>query len=163
MSKQCTQAYAKDNKNGWCNKQNHCVQNYRYSTIVKSLVCPHLKYCISSWSPHLYCNKDQQLLERIQHRFTRMLPGMKELSYTQRLRKLGLWSLEPRRYRSNLIEVYKMLHRNLQLILTLFELEEGCRTRGQSFKLRKSRINTDLRQHCFSERVVNRPYLQCTG
>jgi len=39
-----------------------------------------------------------------------MLPGMKELPYTQRLRKLGIWSLEARRYRSDLIEAYKMLH-----------------------------------------------------
>jgi len=35
--------------------------------------------CISAWSPHY--NKDKQLLERIQHRFTRILLGMKELSY----------------------------------------------------------------------------------
>ena len=59
--------------------------------LYKSLVRPHLEYCISAWSPHY--NKDKQLLERIQHRFTHMLPGMKELSYNQRLRKLGLWSL----------------------------------------------------------------------
>jgi len=64
-------------------------------------------YSISAWSPRY--NKDKQLLERIQHRFSRMLPGMKQLSYSQRLRKLGLWSLEARRYRSDLIEVYKML------------------------------------------------------
>jgi len=76
--------------------------------LYKSLVCPYLEYCISAWSSHY--NKDKQLLERIQHRFTRMLPGMKELSYTQCLQKLGLWSLKARRYRSDLIEVYKMLY-----------------------------------------------------
>ena len=62
-------------------------------------------YTKSHYDEHVWCrisdlmigvcyrsvNKDKQLLERIQHRFTRMLPGMKELPYTQRLRKLGLF------------------------------------------------------------------------
>ena len=39
-----------------------------------------------------------------------MIPGMKKLLYTERLRWLGLWSLETRRYRADLIEVYKMIH-----------------------------------------------------
>jgi len=36
-----------------------------------------------------------------------------------------------------------------------FELEESCRTRGHSFKSKKRRSNTDLRQHFFYERIVN--------
>jgi len=45
---------------------------------------------------------------------------------------------------------------NLHLISVIFlELGEGCCTRGHSFKLKKRRINTDLRQHFFSERIVN--------
>jgi len=41
------------------------------SRLYKSLVRPHLEYCSSVWSP--YYSKDKQLLERIQHRFTRMV------------------------------------------------------------------------------------------
>jgi len=109
ISKQCTQAYAKANKMLGVVKRTIV---YKTTDILlqlyKSLVRTHLKYCISAWSPHY--NKDEQLLERIQDWFTCMLPGMKELSYTQRLQKLGLWSSEARRYRSDLIEVYEMLH-----------------------------------------------------
>ena len=40
-----------------------------------TLVRPHLEYCSSAWSP--YYEKDKFLLERVQHRFTRMVPGLK--------------------------------------------------------------------------------------
>jgi len=74
----------------------------------------------------------------------------------QRLRKLGLWSLEARRYRSDLIEVYKMLHgKSAVKFSRFFEFDESYRTRRHSFKLKKRRFNTDLRQHFFSERIVN--------
>jgi hypothetical protein len=42
----------------------------------------------SVWSPHFV--KDKELIERIQHRFTRMIPGMKNLAYTRRLKLLNL-------------------------------------------------------------------------
>jgi len=38
-----------------------------------------------------------------------MLPGMESRSYEERLRVLGLFSLERRRMRGDLIEVYKMI------------------------------------------------------
>ena len=41
-----------------------------------------------------YYKKDMEMIEQIQHRFTRMVEGMKRLSYDERLEKLGLWSLE---------------------------------------------------------------------
>jgi len=46
-----------------------------------------------------------------------------------------------------------MLMGNLQLILTFFEWEESCRTCEHTFKLKKRRISTDLRQHFFPERI----------
>ena len=155
MSKHCSQAYAKANKLlGVINRTIVYKSSDILLQLYKSLVRPHLEYCISAWCPHYI--KDKQLLERIQHRFTRMIPGMKELPYTQRLRKLGLWTLEARRYRADLIEVYKMLHgKSAVNFNSFFELDETGRTRGHSFKLKKRRTNTDLRQHFFSERIVN--------
>ena len=70
--------------------------------LYKSLVRPHLEYCTAAWSPH-YC-KDKELIERVQRRFTRMIPDIKDLSYEQRLAKTKLWSLEDRRTRADLIE-----------------------------------------------------------
>ena len=50
-----------------------------------------------------------EALERVQKRFTRMLPGMEGISHEERLEKLGLFSLERQRLRGDLIEVYKMM------------------------------------------------------
>jgi len=74
----------------------------------KSVVRPHLKYCSSVWSPHY--KKDKELLEKIQHRFTRLFKELRQLTYAERLDVLGLWSLEERRNRADLVEVYKMIN-----------------------------------------------------
>jgi len=59
-----------------------------------------------------YYEKDKQLIENIQRRFTRMIPDLKHVSYMVTdwpNAKLKLWSLEDRRIRAELIEVYKMV------------------------------------------------------
>jgi len=50
--------------------------------------------------------KDKELLERIQRRFTWLFKDLRDPYYTERLRRLGLWTLEEQRNRANLIEVY---------------------------------------------------------
>jgi len=48
------------------------------------------------------------LLEKVQHRFSRMFPELKSLPYEQRLDKLGLWTLEERRNRADLLKIFKL-------------------------------------------------------
>jgi len=67
--------------------------------LYKSLVRPHLEYSVSAWLP--YYAKDKALIERVQHRFTRMIPGFKKFTYEDRIARLGLWSLEERRNRAD--------------------------------------------------------------
>eukprot|EP00061_Rhincodon_typus_P016615 g44923.t1 len=51
--------------------------------LCKTLVRPHFKYCVHIWSP---CDKkDVETLERVQKRFTRMLPGLEVLWVTKKV------------------------------------------------------------------------------
>jgi len=119
-----------------------------------SLVRPHLKYCIPAWSPH--CVKDKELTEWIQHRFTRMFPDLRRLPYLRRLQQLKLWTLEERRVREDLIEVYKIIYKISSVTFDIFfKYNNYEATRGHLLKLTKRRASTELRHHFFSERVIN--------
>ena len=76
--------------------------------LYKSLVRPHLEYCVQGWRPHN--QKDIDNLEGVQRRMTKMINGMGEDEYNLRLSKTKLLSLEMRRLRSDLIEVFKIMH-----------------------------------------------------
>uniref|UniRef100_UPI00398EAAE3 general transcription factor IIH subunit 5 isoform X1 n=1 Tax=Pristiophorus japonicus TaxID=55135 RepID=UPI00398EAAE3 len=52
--------------------------------------------------------KDVKALEKVQKRFMRIIPGMRDFSYVDRLEKLGLFSLGQRRLRGDLI-VFKIM------------------------------------------------------
>ena len=76
--------------------------------LYQSLVRPKLEYCVQAWGPYL--QKDIDLLEKVQRRATRMMANDKSLSYYDRLKKFGLTTLETRRLRGDLIEVYKLFN-----------------------------------------------------
>jgi len=85
-------------------------------------------------------------IEKIQHRFTQMIHGMKGMPYESRFEELGLWTLEERRNRSDLIEVYKITTGLSKLRLeTFFKLNYSGIARGHSLKLLKQLSKSEMR------------------
>ena len=63
--------------------------------LYKVIVRPHLENCIQAWIPYL--RKDIDMLEIIQSRATKLILGLSDLSYEERLKECGLTTLETRR------------------------------------------------------------------
>ena len=79
-----------------------------FLNLYKSMVRPHIEYATQVWSPQY--KKDKITLENVQRRATRLVKCIKHLSYSERLKALGLPTLEYRRERADMIQVYKILH-----------------------------------------------------
>ena len=75
-----------------------------FNIIYRLYIRPHLEYCIQAWSPHLV--KDVETLERVQQTATQLVPKLKKMDYSSRLKLLGIPLLKDRRIRGDMIEVY---------------------------------------------------------
>jgi len=83
------------------------ADEFKILLLYKTCQASHGIFYPSLWSPYL--QKDIRCLEKIQRRATKMVHGLKDIAYDDRLEILGLFSLEKRRLRGDLIEVLKIL------------------------------------------------------
>jgi hypothetical protein len=122
--------------------------------LYKALVRPHLEYANQVWAPHTI--KQRITLENVQRRFTRSIPGLKNLEYEDRLRQLHLPSLAYRRLRGDMIELYKIATGKYDSEVTegLLKYSIHGSTRGHQYKLYKTRPRLDLRKYSFFQRTV---------
>ena len=95
---------------------------------------PHLEYCVQFWSPQF--RKDLATTERVQCRATTLIPGLAGLSYEERLNETGLYTLERRWLRGDMIEMFKIMKGTDKISADeLFNRVESDRTRGHSLRV----------------------------
>ena len=100
--------------------------------LYKSLVRSHLEYANVVWCP--YRKEDIEELEKVQMRATKMVKSVCKLSYSDRLRALGLPTLVYRRLRGDMIEVHKLVTGKYDPVFKLpFDLSNISVTRGNKF------------------------------
>ena len=94
-------------------------------------------------------------MEQGQRRVTKIIKGMEHLSYKERLRELGLFSLEKRRLWRDVIEAFQYMKGTCKKAGEgLFTRAWSDRTIGNGFKLKEGRFRSDIRKKFFPVKVV---------
>ena len=121
--------------------------------LYKALVRSHLEFAGSIWNP--YKKGLINDIESIQRKATKLIRNCKGMSCMERLMYLQLPTLKHRRFRGDMLEVYKILKNTYDIhTVPLLPLHLDSRTRGNSLKLKVNRSNYDVRKYAFCNRVV---------
>lgn len=125
--------------------------------LYKRYVRPHLEYATPVWSP--WTNEDKNTLEKVQIRAVHSVSGLHSKDYESKLKELKIMSLEERRKRCDMIQVYKILH-GIDNVdeTTWFKRMSACsrntRLAADPFNLKIRQFKSDLYKNFFSNRVI---------
>ncbi|KFQ83823.1 hypothetical protein N337_12715, partial [Phoenicopterus ruber ruber] len=121
--------------------------------LYSALVRPCLEHCVQLWGPQH--KKDMDLLKQVQKRATKMIRALEHLSYEDRVRKLGLFSLEKRRLQGDILAAFQYLKGAYKKVgQGLFTRACSDQTRSNGFKLKEDTFRLDIRKKFLTMRMV---------
>lgn len=134
-----------------------CFSSRDCSVLLKAFnayVRPLLEYCSSVWSPCTVTNINK--IEAVQRSFTKNVTELTRCCYEERLLNLCLESLELRRLKNDLINLYKLMHGCFDICCTsFFEPFVDSYTRGHAYKLHKQFCSVNAFKNSFPHRCID--------
>jgi hypothetical protein len=85
----------------------HFRDRHVFVRLYAQYVRPHLEFTVPAWSP--LQEGDKEVLEKVQKRAVRMISGLEGKTYKERLKEVGLLSLEERRHQADMVQTYKIV------------------------------------------------------
>ena len=126
-----------------------------FNALYKTFVRPMLEYAPQVWNPHIARNIEA--LEKVQRRATKIVPGLKDLPYENRLQALKLFPLKDRRLRGDMIATYQMMNGlmdvNYHKLIPINDVTNII-TRSHSQQLKGKKCNNMWRKNLFTQRRV---------
>ena len=135
----------------------HYRDKYVFVRLYKQYVRPHLEYAISAWSPAQ--EGDKEVLEKVQKCFLSFIPGLKGETYEEKLKEIYLPSLEERRKRYDMIQVYKIVHqvddvkREDFFVMASTQIR-STRLTADPLNIVLQKCRTEIRRKFFTNRIV---------
>jgi hypothetical protein len=136
----------------------HFRDRYTFTNLYKQYVRPHLEFAVQAWSP--WTQQDKDMLEKVQKRAVGMVSGLGGTNYEEKLKELGLTTLEERRHQADMLQAYKIItgKDNVKRESWFKMAAEGVvRTRQAAglMNVVKPRSRLEVRSNFFSVRVAD--------
>ena len=122
-------------------------------TIFVSHIRPMIDYCCCLWNVGYL--EDVRRLESLQRRWTKEISGVEALEYVARLKAIGLYSIQGRLLRADLVKIWKSFNGDIDVgISELFEMAQNVGTRGHSLKMSIPICRSEVMRRSFGVRRV---------
>jgi hypothetical protein len=123
--------------------------------LYKQYVRPHLEFSVQAWSP--WTVADKELLEKVQKRAVGMVSGLRSRDYEERLKEIGLTTLEERRHRADMLQMYQIMHGGDSLDSGIWfrphTAAANTRLRSDALNVRPNHGRLEIRRNFFSVRA----------